>query len=113
MSPAAFCYRLTERARAAEKRIVLPEGDEPRTIRAAALCAQRNIARCVLLGNAEEIQRVAAGLEVELPTNLEILDPSLLRANYVDAARGDAQTQGTHSRKTPPNFSTTMSGWAR
>jgi phosphate acetyltransferase len=82
-SPAAFCYRVTERARAAEKRIVLPEGDEPRTIRAAALCAQRNIARCVLLGNPEEIQRVAAGLEIELPKNLEVLDPSLLRANCV------------------------------
>ena len=83
MSPAAFCYRVTERARAAEKRIILPEGDEPRTIRAASLCAQRNIARCVLLGDPEEIQRVAQGLEVELPENLEILDPALLRANYV------------------------------
>ena len=83
MSPAAFCYRVTERARAAEKRIILPEGDEPRTIRAAALCAQRNIARCVLLGNPEEIQRVAAGLEIELPKNLEMLDPSLLLGNCV------------------------------
>ncbi len=83
MSPAAFCYRVTERARAAEKRIILPEGDEPRTIRAAALCAQRHIARCVLLGNPDEIQRVASGLEVELPNNLEILDPTLLRKNYV------------------------------
>jgi phosphate acetyltransferase len=83
MSPAAFCYRITERARALEKRIILPEGDEPRTIRAAALCAQRNIARCVLLGNPEEIHRVASGLEVELPNNLEILDPTLIRANYV------------------------------
>jgi phosphate acetyltransferase len=83
MSPAAFCYRVTERARAAEKRIILPEGDEPRTIRAAALCAQRNIARCVLLGKPEEIHRVAEGLEVELPKNLEILDPALFRANYV------------------------------
>jgi phosphate acetyltransferase len=83
MSPAAFCYRVTERARAAEKRIILPEGDEPRTIRAAALCAQREIARCVLLGKPEEIQRVAEGLQVELPKNLEILDPSLLRVNYV------------------------------
>ena len=36
-----------------------------------------------MLGNPEEIQRVAAGLEVELPKNLEILDPSLLRKNYV------------------------------
>ena len=83
MSPAAFCYRITERARALEKRIILPEGDEPRTIRAAALCAQRHIARCVLLGNPEEIHRVASGLEVELPDNLEILDPTLIRANYV------------------------------
>jgi phosphate acetyltransferase len=83
MSPAAFCYRVTERARAAEKRIILPEGDEPRTIRAAALCARRNIARCVLLGIPEEVHRVAEGLEVELPKNLEILDPALLRANYV------------------------------
>jgi phosphate acetyltransferase len=83
MSPAAFCYRITERARAAAKRIILPEGDEPRTIRAAALCAQRNIARCVMLGNPEEINRVAEGLEIELPDNLEILDPTLLRANYV------------------------------
>jgi phosphate acetyltransferase len=83
MSPAAFCYRITERARALDKRIILPEGDEPRTIRAASLCAQRNIARCVLLGNPEEIHRVASGLEVELPKNLEILDPTLIRANYV------------------------------
>jgi phosphate acetyltransferase len=83
MSPAAFCYRITERARALEKRIILPEGDEPRTIRAASLCAQRDIARCVLLGNPEEIHRVASGLEVELPKNLEILDPTLIRANYV------------------------------
>jgi phosphate acetyltransferase len=83
MSPAAFCYRITERARALEKRIILPEGNEPRTIRAAALCALRNIARCVLLGNPEEIHGVASGLEVELPKNLEILDPTLVRANYV------------------------------
>ena len=83
MSPAAFCYRITERARAASKRIILPEGDEPRTIRAAALCAQRNIARCVMLGSPEEIHRVADGLEVDLPDNLEILDPTQLRANYV------------------------------
>jgi len=83
MSPAAFCYRITERARALEKRIILPEGDEPRTIRAAALCAQRNIARCVLLGNPDEIHRVASGLEVELPENLEILYPTHIRANYV------------------------------
>lgn len=36
MSPPAFRYRLIQQARAANQRIVLPEGDEPRTLRAAA-----------------------------------------------------------------------------
>ena len=38
LSPAAFCYQLTQQARQAHKRILLPEGSEPRTIRAAAIC---------------------------------------------------------------------------
>ena len=83
MSPAAFCYRIVELAKQADKRIVLPEGSEPRTIRAAALCAQRGIARCVLLGDREEIQRVAAGMEVHLPEEVEIIDPMDVRAKYV------------------------------
>lgn len=83
-SPAAFCFQLTERARAADKRIILPEGAEPRTIRAAATCATRGIARCVLLGNPEEIRRVAQAHEVDLPEGVEILDADALRANYVE-----------------------------
>ncbi len=84
MSPAAFCYRIVELAKQANKRIVLPEGSEPRTIRAAAICAQRGIARCVLLGNRDEILRVANGLEIHLPENVEIIDPADVRANYVE-----------------------------
>lgn len=85
LSPAAFCFRLTERARAANKRIILPEGSEPRTIRAAAICAHRGFARCVLLGEPGEIRRVAVGQEVELPAGVEIIDADAVRANYVDA----------------------------
>lgn len=51
LSPPAFRYQLTELARKAGKRIVLPEGDEPRTVKAAAICAERGIAHCVLIGN--------------------------------------------------------------
>ena len=51
MSPAAFRHQLANRARKADKRIVLPEGNEPRTIVAAAICRQRGLARCVLLGD--------------------------------------------------------------
>jgi phosphate acetyltransferase len=83
LSPAAFLHQLTEKARAANKRIVLPEGDEPRTIRAAAICARRGIARCVLLGDPNEIHTVAQSQDVDLPGNLEILNPAEIRAKYV------------------------------
>ncbi|MFP1784511.1 phosphate acetyltransferase [Lonsdalea quercina] len=83
LSPPAFRYQLTELARKAGKRIVLPEGDEPRTIKAAAICAERGIAHCVLLGNPEEIQRVAAVQGVELGQGIEIVDPAAVRERYV------------------------------
>jgi phosphate acetyltransferase len=83
MSPAAFCHRIVELAKQAGKRIVLPEGSEPRTIRAAALCAQRGIARCVLLGDRREILQVAHGLEIHLPEAVEIIDPAEVRTRYI------------------------------
>nr|WP_219606672.1 phosphate acetyltransferase [Pectobacterium sp. CFBP8739] len=83
LSPPAFRYQLTELARKAGKRIVLPEGDEPRTVKAAAICAERGIAHCVLIGNPEEIQRVAAAQGVELGKGIEIVDPIVVRERYV------------------------------
>ncbi|MCG3725531.1 phosphate acetyltransferase [Vibrio cincinnatiensis] len=83
LSPPAFRYQLTEFARRANKRIILPEGDEPRTVKAAAICAERGIARCVLLGNPDEIKRVAALQGVELGAGVEIIDADAVRENYV------------------------------
>lgn len=82
LSPAAFCYRLTEMAKEASARIVLPEGTEPRTVRAAIICAQRGIARPVLLADPEDVRKVAAGLELSLPPELEIIEPRRVRAEY-------------------------------
>lgn len=83
LSPPAFRYQLTELARQAGKRVVLPEGDEPRTVKAASICAERGIAHCVLLGNPEEIQRVAAAQGIELGKGIEIVDPDAVRERYV------------------------------
>ncbi|WP_035343170.1 MULTISPECIES: phosphate acetyltransferase [Dickeya] len=83
LSPPAFRYQLTELAREAGKRIVLPEGDEPRTVKAASICAERGIAQCVLIGNPDEIQRVAAAQGVELGKGIEIVDPVAVRERYV------------------------------
>ncbi|MGL5359922.1 MAG: phosphate acetyltransferase, partial [Shewanella sp.] len=84
LSPPAFRYKLTELARAAHKTVVLPEGDEPRTIKAAAICAERGIARCVLLGKKDEILRIAAQQDVILGDGVEIIDPEAVRDRYVE-----------------------------
>jgi phosphate acetyltransferase len=85
MSPAAFLHRLTEKARIAQKRIVLPEGAEPRTIRAATICAQRGIAHCVLLGDPREIEAVAKSQDLVLPAAIEVLDPAAKRPRYIES----------------------------
>jgi phosphate acetyltransferase len=85
MSPSAFRYQLVQRAKAANKRIVLPEGSEPRTVKAAAICHARGIARCVLLAKPEDVHAVAKAQGIDLPEGLEILDPDIIRERYVDA----------------------------
>ncbi|MDK9558116.1 phosphate acetyltransferase [Marinobacter sp. M216] len=83
LSPPAFRHHLSERARAANKRIVLPEGSEPRTIQAAIICHQRGLARCVLIGEASEIRNVAVSHGLTLPEDMEIIDPAEVRSAYV------------------------------
>lgn len=83
LSPPAFRYHLTELARKANQRIVLPEGEEPRTIQAAVICAERGIAKPVLLGNPAEIQRVATQQGVTITEDVEIINPSDVIEQYV------------------------------
>ncbi|WP_419810313.1 phosphate acetyltransferase [Bacterioplanoides sp.] len=83
LSPAAFRYQIVAKACSDKQRIVLPEGDEPRTVQAAAICQQRGIADCVLLGDKSKILQVAQANEIELPEDLQILDPLDIREHYV------------------------------
>ena len=84
LSPAAFRYILTDKARKANKTIVLPEGTEPRTIKAAAICGQRGIAKTILLGDPEEILLIAKQQGVELNENVTIKNPEKIRLRYVE-----------------------------
>jgi phosphate acetyltransferase len=83
LSPPAFRHRLIETARADQKRIVLPEGAEPRTVAAAAIVAAKGIAHCVLLGNPEEVRDVASRQGVTLPATVEIINPADVAHRYV------------------------------
>jgi len=83
LSPPAFRYALIERARAAKKRIVLPEGTEPRTLKAAAICHEKGIARCVLLGVPDEVRDAAIKAGVKLPASVEIIDHRSLLDEFI------------------------------
>ena len=83
LSPPAFRYALIERARAAHKRIVLPEGTEPRTLKAAAICHDKGIARCVLLGVPDEVRAAADKAGVKLPGSIEIVDHRSLMDEFI------------------------------
>jgi phosphate acetyltransferase len=54
---------IRQRARSSKKRIVLPEGTEERTIKAAEIISKEGIADVILLGNTSEIRNKAAGLD--------------------------------------------------
>ena len=84
LSPSAFRHELVQKSITAKKRVVLPEGDEPRTIEAAAICQSRGIAQCVLLAKPEAVVDVAKARGIELPNDLEIIDPDLIRDQYVE-----------------------------
>ena len=83
LSPPAFRYQLVCRARQNKKRIVLPEGEEPRTVKAAIICQIKEIAHCVLLGKRHVIEMIAKNQDMTLPRDLEIIDPDAIRAQYV------------------------------
>lgn len=84
MPPSAFRYKLIKSAQAADRRIVLPEGEEPRTLRAATICAERGIARCVLLGNPDTIKTVAAENNIIIPDHgIEMINPIDIAEQYI------------------------------
>ena len=65
--------RIRERAAANPQQIVLPEGNDPRTVVAAAICAQRRLARITLLGDEAAIRNVAQTEGVDLG-GVEVID---------------------------------------
>ena len=83
LSPPAFRYKLIELARKAAKTIVLPEGSEPRTVMAAAICADKKIAKCVLLGCKKEIDLVAKQQGVVFNDYVSIVNPEDCLDKYI------------------------------
>ena len=66
---------IREKAKKNPKIIVLPEGEEPRMIKATETIINEGFASLILLGREEIIKSKARELGVELPNEIEIINP--------------------------------------
>lgn len=74
VTPLMFEFQLIERARAERKRIVLPEGDDDRVLRAAATVLKRGIADLTILGEPFEVRARAIELGIDIRA-ADVLSP--------------------------------------
>ena len=86
---------LINKAKSSPKRLVFPEGEEEKILRAAQIIATEKMAMPILLGEENEIRTKAAELNIDL-TGIEIIDPatSPKRGEYIDALFEKRQRKG-------------------
>lgn len=74
MTPLMFTYKIFELARQNKKKIVLPESQDERILRAAEILLHRDVLAIVLLGDEEDIRQNSLQLGLDL-RKAEIIDP--------------------------------------
>ncbi|MFC5434676.1 phosphate acetyltransferase [Microbacterium suwonense] len=89
VTPLMFEYGLIERARSQRQHIVLPEGEDDRILRAAAILLARGVADLTLLGDETEVRAraTALGLEIGEAQVLSPTDPQLVERFAAEYAR--------------------------
>ena len=69
-----FIEKICKKAQADKKRIVLPEGEEDRTIKASEIIKNKSLAEVILIGDVNVIKEKAAKFGINLE-GIEIIDP--------------------------------------
>ncbi|WP_164234409.1 phosphate acetyltransferase [Microbacterium hydrocarbonoxydans] len=89
VTPLMFEYRLIERARADRRRIVLPEGDDDRILRAAAILLAREVADLTILGDepAVRARAIELGADITAAQVISPTDPALVERFAAEYAR--------------------------
>jgi phosphate acetyltransferase len=89
VTPLMFEYGLIERARADRRRIVLPEGDDDRILRAAATLLAREVADLTILGDeaAVRARAIELGVDIDRADVVSPTDPELVERFAAEYAR--------------------------
>ncbi len=95
LTPPMFRMRLFERARKDLKRILLPEIEDDRILRAAESLLRRKVVRILLVGENEEITRRSKKLGIDL-SGAEILNPTdeSLRRHFAELYYQERKAKG-------------------
>ena len=115
MTPTMFLHRIFAKAADDVKKIVLPESDDERILRAAEAVMRRKIAHVILLGRPDHVKNRAAILGIDLE-GVEILDPeaSGWREDFAQTfyelrkAKGVTLSQAADTMKNITYFATMM-----
>ncbi|MDQ0907547.1 phosphate acetyltransferase [Streptomyces canus] len=75
LTPMMFEHKLLETARSDKRRVVLPEGTEPRVLHAAEVLLRRGVCDLTLLGPVDQIRKKAADLGIDLG-DCQLIDPA-------------------------------------
>jgi phosphate acetyltransferase len=75
VTPLMFEYALIERARSDRRRIVLPEGDDDRILRAAATLIARDVADLTILGDEAAVRARATELGIDIAA-VQVISPN-------------------------------------
>ncbi|PPA69697.1 phosphate acetyltransferase [Jeotgalibacillus proteolyticus] len=104
---------VTEKIKGKDLRIVFPEGKDERILRAASRLAAEGVLTPVLIGNKNEVEETAQGMNVTL-NGTEILDPSTyenmdqLVAEFVERRKGKATEEDARKILLDENYFGTM-----
>lgn len=108
-----FLEQIKQRAKSDIKTIVLPESTDIRTIKAAAMILEEGIANVVLVGNEQEIKKLAGDIDI---SKAQIIDPLSTEKfeDYVNTfyemrkAKGITLEQAEQTMKNPLYFGVMM-----
>jgi phosphate acetyltransferase len=76
ITPKMFTYNLVQTAKSQQRHIVLPEGYDPRILKAASVLIDRQIVKLTLLGKIHEIEQILSQNRIDIDLNqLNIIDP--------------------------------------
>lgn len=67
--------QIKQRAKQLQKTIVLPEGEEERTLKAADILLSQGIAKLILIGNPQKIKELAKQFNLQNIDKAQIIDP--------------------------------------